>query len=467
MLFARTDRPTPHPALVAALLFAAVLLGLGTSTAQDAAGDPAPAAIVPASDGRPVLHLRLDSIIHPLAADFLMESLEEAEAMDAEVVIVELSTPGGLLTSTRSMFSAMLATPVPVVVWVAPSGSQAASAGFFLLMAADVAAMAPGTNTGAAHPVAGQGQEIEGPMGEKVEQDAAATIRSLASRAGRNVELAESAVLESRSFSAEEALEAGLVDLIAADLPDLLKSLDGLSVERDGKPVRRLATAGAPVRALEMNLLERILAVLADPNIAYILLTLGGLGLYFEFANPGAILPGVVGAICLVLAFFALSVLPVNYAGVALLILAAFFFLAEIKITSYGILSLAGVVSLVLGSLMLFKGADMDPAIRVSLEVILSITVTVVLVVGFLTWMVVRAHRRQVTTGAEGLVHEVGVARTELAPAGRVFVHGEIWRALSEAPVSPGAEVEVVAVEGLRLRVRPRGGVAVEPEEVS
>lgn len=449
---------------LAVVLFVGGLPGLGSLLAQE----PMPETPVPAEPaaGRTVLHLRLDSIIHPLAADFLVESLEEAEATGAEAVILELNTPGGLLTSTRKMFSAMLACDVPVVVWVAPSGSQAASAGFFLLMAADVAAMAPGSNAGAAHPVAGQGQDIEGTLGEKVEQDAAATIRSLAARAGRNVELAEAAVIESRSFSAEEALAAGLVDLLASDMPELLAALDGRVVEREGKPARTLATSASAVRTIEMSALERFLSIIADPNIAYILLTLGGLGLYFEFANPGAILPGVIGAICLVLAFFALSVLPINYAGVALLVLAAFFFLAEIKITSYGILSLAGVVSLVLGSLMLFKGADMDPAIRVGLDVILSSTAVIVVVVGFLTFMVVRAHGRQVRTGAEGLVREVGVARTDLAPVGRVFVHGELWRAESETPVARGAEVEVVAVEGLRLRVRPHAGRRHGAEEV-
>jgi membrane-bound serine protease (ClpP class) len=345
----------------------------------------------------------------------------------------------------------MLGAKTPVVVWVGPSGAQAASAGFFILMAADVAAMAPGTNTGAAHPVGGQGEDIPGVLGAKVEQDAAATIRSLAARHGRNPKLAEEAVVKSRSFTAREALEAKLVEVVAPSLPRLLAAVDGREVLRGERRVR-LATAGAPVRTLEMSAFEQILSAIAHPNIAYLLLTFGALGLYFELMHPGAVLPGVVGGIALLLAFFALSVLPVDYAGLGLLLLALIFFIAEIKVTSYGLLTVAGLISLVLGSLMLFDSPE--PALRVSRQVIAALAVTAALVVGFLTAMVLRAHRMRVRTGAEGLVHEQGTARSPLAPRGKVFVHGEIWEAVAEEPVAAGEPVEVLGIEGLTLKVR-------------
>lgn len=404
-----------------------------------------------------VVHIRVDSIIHPVAAAFAIDSLVEADRLGAAAMVIELSTPGGLLTSTREIFTAMLGSETPVVVYVSPSGAQAASAGFFLLMAADVAVMAPGTNAGAAHPVAGSGEEIEGHMGEKVEQDAAATIRSLAQRNGRNAELAEAAVVESRSFTEYEALESGLIDFIADDLPSLLEQLEGMELSREGDEVQVLRTAGAQVVTLEMSGFQRLLSAIAHPNIAYILMTLGGLGLYFELSNPGAVLPGVVGGICLILAFFALSVLPVNYAGIALIILAMIFFIAEVKVTSYGLLTVGGLISLVLGSLMLFKSAD--PAIRVSIDVIVSMAAFTLIVVALLVSLVVRAHRSQVTTGTEGLIHQRGVARTAIDTRGKVFVHGELWNANSEAPVAAGAAVEVVSVDGMTLRVRPAGQV--------
>ncbi|MEE8277373.1 MAG: nodulation protein NfeD, partial [Thermoanaerobaculia bacterium] len=399
-----------------------------------------------------VVHIRVHSIIHPVAAEFIADSLQEADRSDAVAFVMELSTPGGLSVSTRDVITAMLETELPVVVYVSPSGTHAASAGFYILMAADIAAMAPGTNTGAAHPVGGQGEDIEGTMGEKVEEDAAAQIRSLAERSGRNAELAEEAVVESRSFTAEEALENGLIELIAENLEALLEKIDGRELPGDSETPRKLATAGAEVRTLEMSGFQRFLSALAHPNIAYLLMTLGGLGLYFELSNPGAVLPGVVGSICLILAFFALSVLPVNYAGIALIMLAMIFFIAEIKVTSYGLLTVGGLISLVIGSLMLFKSAD--PAIRVSLDVIASVAIFVVVVVALLMFMVLKAHRTQVKTGAEGLVHKRGVARTELAPRGKVFVWGEIWDAIAEKPVEAGQAVEVVSVDGMLLRVR-------------
>lgn len=408
----------------------------------------------------PVVHIAVDSIIHPPAAEFVKESLEEAENLNASAFVIELSTPGGLLTSTREIFTAMLSSDVPIVVFVSPSGAQAASAGFFILMAADIAVMAPGTNTGAAHPVAGSGEEIDGVMADKVEQDAAATIRSLANRNGRNEELAEAAVVESRSFTAEEALESGLIDFIADDLSSVVAEIDGREIS-DGEETGVIRTAGAIVERREMSSFQRLLSALAHPNIAYILMTLGGLGLYFELSNPGAVLPGVIGGICLILAFFALSVLPVNYAGIALVLLAMVFFIAEVKVVSYGLLTVAGVVALTLGSLMLFKSAD--PAIRVGLDVIAAVVLFALVVVGFMSTMVIRAHRNQVKTGVEGLVNERGVARSMLAPKGKVFVHGELWNAEADETVPAGAEVVVVGVEGMKLRVRPDGSFVEEP----
>ena len=409
-----------------------------------------------------VIRIRVDTIIHPVAAEFVVESLATADQQEAAAFVIELSTPGGLLTSTREIFTAMMGASTPVVVFVAPSGAQAASAGFFLLMAADVAAMAPGTNTGAAHPVGGTGEDIEGDMGDKVEEDAAATIRSLATRNGRNAELAEAAVIESKSFTEYEALENELIDLVAEDLHDLLEKINGLEIAADGDEVRVLATSGAEITTLEMSGFRRFLSAIAHPNIAYILMTLGGLGLYFELSNPGAVLPGVVGGICLILAFFALSVLPVNYAGIALIFLAMIFFIAEVKVVSYGMLTVAGVVSLVIGSLMLFKSAD--PAIRVSLEVIVSMAAFTLVVVALLVTLVVRAHGSRVTTGAEGLVSKRGVARTSIDKQGKVFVHGELWNAVSETPIAAGSSVEVMSIDGMTLRVRPQTAPSSEPK---
>lgn len=441
------------------------MLGLALLAVGGFAQDAEPALEPSREAVGEVVRLRVDSIIHPIAAEFIADAITEADDIGAAALVIELDTPGGLLTSTREIFTAMLGAETPVVVFVSPSGAQAASAGFFILMAADVAAMAPGTNTGAAAPVSGDGQEIEGTMAEKVEQDAAATIRSLASRNGRDAELAEEAVVNSRSFTAEEALEAGLVDVIVTDVAELLEVIDGREVIGDGEETEVVATSGARIRDITMGPFQRFLSALAHPNIAYLLMTIGGLGLYFELSNPGAIFPGVIGIICLLLAFFALSVLPVNYAGIGLILLALILFVAEIKVVSYGLLTVAGVASLILGSMMLFK--SVDPAIRVSMDIILSVAAFALVVVGFLTFMVVRAHRHQVTTGAEGLIHERGVARSELTPKGKVFVHGEIWNAVAEGVVPAGQPIEVVGMDGMTLRVRAEGGIppAAAPEK--
>jgi membrane-bound serine protease (ClpP class) len=412
---------------------------------------------------REVVVVAIRSPIHPVSAEILDGAVREAESRQAAALVVELDTPGGLVTSMREMVKTVLGSRVPVVVYVAPSGAQAASAGFFILMAADVAAMAPGTNAGAAAAVGPQGEDIVGTMGEKVEQDSRAQIRSLAKRHGRNLELAEAAVTEARAYDAEQALEEGLIDRVAPSLSRLLQEIDGHRVRGLGGEEVVLRTAGAVIERIEPTPFQRARGILAKPDIALLLLSLGSLGLMVELYNPGAIFPGVVGAICLILGFYALSVLPINAAGLALLGLALVFFVAEIKVTSYGLLTLAGVVCLVLGATMLIQ--DADPALRVSVEVIAAAAISAVAVVLFLMFQVLRAHRTRVRTGTEGMVTERGRAWTDLQPSGKVFVHGEIWDAVGESPVAKGEPVEVVAVEGLVLRVRPlaESGAAPHP----
>jgi membrane-bound serine protease (ClpP class) len=438
-------------------LRAAVLALVSCLLAAAAFAAPAGPAVAPLPSRPEVFHVRVSSIVHPVSAELVADAIQAADAAHATALVIELDTPGGLMTSMRAMSTAMLSSKTPIVVYVSPQGAQAASAGFFLLMAADVAAMAPGTNAGAAHPVGGQGENIEGTLGTKIEQDAAASIRSLATRNGRNVALAEEAVIKSRSFSADEALSGHLIDLVAPSLPALLAKIDGRQVKK-GEATLTMKTAEAPLHEVTMSPLRKLLATIADPNIAYVLLTLGTLGLFFELMHPGAILPGVVGGICLILGFFAMSVLPVDYAGVALLFLALLFFIAEIKISSHGMLAVAGIVALVLGSLMLFKSAE--PALRVSLNVIVTLAGFSALVVGFLSYMVMRAHQLPVRTGIEGLLRELGTAQTPLSPRGKVFVHGEIWDAVLEGEgsrtVAAGEPVEVVRMQDLTLTVRPR-----------
>jgi membrane-bound serine protease (ClpP class) len=411
---------------------------------------PLLAVAQPVQVPREVILARVDSVIHPISAELIEDAIHEADRSGAAAAVIELSTPGGLATSTHDITEAILAARTPVVVYVAPDGAQSASAGFYILMAADVAAMAPNTNTGAAHPVGGQGQDIPGTLGQKAEQDAAANIRALAARSGRNVQLAEKAVVESKSFTAREALNGRVIEVIARDLPQLLRTLDGRQVRKGGVT---LHTAGATVREVELSPFRKFLAHIADPNIAYILLTLGGLGLYFELMSPGSILPGVVGGICMILAFFALSVLPVNAAGLALIFLALIFFIAEIKVVSHGMLAAGGIISLVIGSLMLFKTPD--SVLRVSLGIIGSLTLFAAALVGLLLTLALRAQRTPVRTGVEGLLNERGTARTPLDPRGKVLIHGEIWDAVAEGPVGAGDTVEVVGVRNLTLLVRP------------
>jgi membrane-bound serine protease (ClpP class) len=393
--------------------------------------------------------IRVNDAITPAIADFIRNAIAQSIKDRAQCLVIELDTPGGLDLSMRDIIKDMMNADIPVVVYVAPSGARAASAGVFITLAADIAAMAPGTNIGAAHPVA-MGGQMDRTMTEKVVNDAAAYIESIAQKRGRNVKWAAQAVRESVSIPESEALKLKVIDLTADDLNDLLAKINGRTVEKAGRTFK-LATKGAGIRFLEMSFRDRFLATLSNPNIAYILMMIGLVGLYFELSNPGAIFPGIIGGICLILSFFALRTLPVNYAGVLLILLGVFLFVAEIKIPSYGLLTTGGIISLALGSIMLFESPL--PYLRASLVVILpTVAVTSAFFI-FAVTMTVKAHLAKPATGKEGLVGEVGRAVTRLAPEGRVFVHGEFWNAYSDATIEEGEKIRVLRAEGLKLRV--------------
>jgi membrane-bound serine protease (ClpP class) len=393
----------------------------------------------------------VDGVVHPITVEVIRHALEQARDEHAQVVIVRLNTPGGLLDATREIVHELLASTVPVVTYVTPSGGRAASAGFFLLEAGDVAAMAPGTNTGAASPVL-MGQEMDQVMRRKVENDTAALLRSLTTRRGRNTELAESAVREAKAFTDKEALDNKLIDLIAASEQELLAKLDGREITLwDGRKVT-LRLAGAVVEDTRLSLRERVISAIADPNIGFILLVLGALGLYVEFSSPGLIFPGVAGGLMLLLGLASLSVLPINWLGAALLVLALAMFVLEAKFHSHGILGTGGTVAMVLGALLLVNG---PPAVRIHLSTALGVALPFALITMFLVSIVVRARRNKVLTGTSSMIHEVGVARTALEPEGKVLVRGEYWDAVSPVPVRPGMRVRVVDVQGITLRVEP------------
>jgi membrane-bound serine protease (ClpP class) len=405
-----------------------------------------------------VLIVRVADAISPATADFIHQGLEQAAKMRAGLVVIELDTPGGLAESMRQIVQDILGSSVPVAVFVHPSGARAASAGVMITMAADIAAMAPGTNIGAAHPVGAGGQEITGKMTEKVVNDMVAQARSVAERRGRNEQWVEKAIRESVSATETEAVNSNIVDLIAQNTDDLIRQVNGRSLA--GKGTLKLDNPRKTV--LEEGLRTKILKTISNPNIAYILLMIGLAGIYFEFSHPGAIFPGVVGGISLVLAFFAMQTLPVNYAGILLIALAIIFFIMEMKIASYGLLSVAGVVALLLGSLMLFEGEG--PESRVAWSVL---TPTLMVVSGFfiaVAYLVFRAQFARPATGVSGMLGDIGVVKKALAPSGKVFVRGELWNATAASPVEEGARVRVVKVTGLLLEVEPVERVAhVEP----
>ena len=403
-----------------------------------------------------VIVAELDGIIHPIAAEYLEDAIAAGEAADAEAVILVLRTPGGLLDSTREIVSRMIASSAPVVVFVAPSGARAASAGFVITIAADVAVMAPGTHIGAAHPVSGTGQQIDETMAEKATSDAAAYVRALAEARGRNVELSSLAVTESRAFTDSEATRASppLVDFVARDLDALLRELDGREVRRfDGRTVT-IHTEGAEVRRVDMTWRQRFLGSLAHPQVAYLLLTLGMLGLTVELWNPGAIVPGVAGGVCLLLAFFAFQIVPVDVTGLLLIVFGVGLLIAELMVPSFGILGIGGAVSLLVGSIMVTRSV---PGVTVSLSFVAAIAIGTAAIVLFLGRLALGAQRQPAATGIETMVGQIGRARTPLSPEhdGQIDIRGEIWRATSAVPIEPAQPVRVRSVSGLTLLVEP------------
>jgi len=406
-------------------------------------------AVLPAAPQ--ILRLHIDGTIHPIAAEEISRAVDAAAQRHASALLIELNTPGGLLDSTREIVTKIEASPVPVIAFVAPSGSRAASAGFFILESADVAAMANGTNTGAAHPVTIGGGQMDEVMKTKIENDTAASLRSYVSRRGRNAAEAEKAVRQSISWTEKEALDLHLIDITARDEADLLKQLDGRTIHRFDGSTQTLHLANQPIEELPPSLRERVLGWLMDPNIAFLVLAIGGLALYVEFNHPGAIIPGVVGVIFILLAVFALNLLPTHYASLALIVLAFVLFALEAKFVSHGILTLGGIVCLTLGGLLLVDGPV--PEMRVHLLTALSVSIPFGLITAFLMSIAWRARRNKVATGSQGLIGELGVACTDLIPSGKVFVHGEIWNAHSVKPLRSGAAIRVVAVRQLVLEV--------------
>jgi len=405
-----------------------------------------------AADMGEVRVIDVDSNINPGVALFVERALREAEKADATCLVIQLDTPGGLVDAMRSIVKVMLDSRTPVVVYVAPGGARAASAGVMITIAAHVAAMAPGTNIGAAHPVA-LGSKMEDTMSEKITNDLVAYVRSLAKQRNRNEDWVEKAVRESVSITAEEAVKAQVVDLVAGSLAELLDKIHGREVDVNGKVVQ-IESRGASIVFVREKMRERVLRTIANPNIAYILMMIGLLGLYFELSSPGALFPGIIGAICLILAFFAFQTLPVNYAGILLIILGILLFILEIKVTSMGLLSIGGTVCLVLGSLFLFKGDDMG-LVRVSWEVIIPTVTVVVLFLTVVVGLVVKAQLRRPATGVSGLIGEFGeVTGVDLPKGIKVFVHGELWNALSDEELKAGDRVEVIGLDGFRVRVK-------------
>ncbi len=435
--------------IVVTLLAGAALAAAPTRTPST----PAP----PTPSGKHAARVNLitiDGMINPASADYIREAIARSQDEGADALIIELDTPGGMLDSTKSIVKDLLGAPLPVVVYVAPSGGGAISAGVFVTLAANIAAMAPGTNIGAAHPVGGGGENIEGDMREKVENFAASLNRSIAEQRGRNADWAEKAVRESVTATETEALKLGIIDIVATDVPDLLRQMQGREVAVAGRKVQ-LDVAGATVQPIDMRLKQKILNVLAHPNVAYLLMMAGILGLYVEFTHPGVFFPGIAGCISLLLGLTALQVLPINYGGLALIVLGVALLIAELFLPTFGIVGIGGLVSFVIGSLLLFDTPEstvgVDPAIVFAAAATLGIFT---LIVGTL---VVRAQRSKPSLGAEGMVGQRGVARTPLRPgerSGKVFVHGEYWSADTDELIEAGSRVQVLGVDGIRVRVR-------------
>jgi membrane-bound serine protease (ClpP class) len=400
-----------------------------------------------------VLKIVVDDAIHPITEEFISRAIDDAARNHDQAVLIELDTPGGMMDSMRKIMERITTSPVPVIVYVAPSGHRAASAGFFILESADIAAMAPGTNTGAAHPVQSNGMDIPKTMNEKVENDAAALMRSVTSKRGRNIDVAESVVRKSKSFTEQEALAQKLIDYIATDEQDLFKQMQGKPFKRFEGQTATLNLVGQPVRMYEMTLKLKILNFIIDPNIAFIFMALGMMALYAEFNHPGAVLPGTVGVVCILLSVFALNLLPVRFAAVILILASFALFALEAKFASHGVLGLGGVVTLVLGGLLLVDGPI--PEMRVHTGTALAVSIPLGLITIFLMKIALKARANKVVTGVEGMIGEMGIAQTVLSPSGKILVHGEIWDAISSAEVAAGQQVVVRQIEGLQLKVDP------------
>jgi membrane-bound serine protease (ClpP class) len=401
-----------------------------------------------------VWKITVEAPIHPVTSEYIRHSLDRAEAESAELFILVLNTPGGLDSSMREIIERVLKARMPVAAYVHPSGGRAASAGFIIGMACDLFVMSPGTSTGAAHPVGVSltGQEMDKTMSEKVVQDAVSYIKTLAEKRGRNIQMAEDAVRLSRSYTETEALRGGLIDLVAKDIPDLLARLEGKKVRHFDGGETVLSLRGLSVRDVPLSGRQKFLLTISNPNLAYLLLMIGLLGLYFEFANPGAILPGVLGGISLLLAIFAFQILPINYVGLILIILAIVLFILEVKVHSYGMLTVGGILAMIIGSLMLVETPI--PELRPSLRFIIPVALGFAFIFIFLVWLVVRTHRGRVQTGREGLLGETGTALTDLSLEGKIFVHGEYWRARAEEPIPKGTKVIISGVlDNLTVRV--------------
>jgi len=400
-----------------------------------------------------VVQIDLEDTIQPVSAGYVKDGLNHAKDVNARAVILRLNTPGGLVDSMREIVEAILSSPVPVITWVGPNGARAASAGFFILLAGDLAVMAPGTSTGAAHPVSLTGQKIDDVMEKKIVNDAAAYIRSYVSKRGRNAQLAELGVTESRSFTAEEALKENLIDSVVSDVPGIIERFNGKQVRRLDDRTVTLDLRAATVDVFEMTVRQKILSRVMDPNLAFVLALLGLLGLYVEMTHPGLILPGVIGGISLVVALFAFNLLPVNWTGAILILLAIGLFVLEATVASHGILALGGIVAMVFGALMLVQGPI--PQLRIQLATTVAVAVPLAIITVFLVRLVYLSHQKKSITGPEGMIGEMGVAKTDIQIEGKVLVHGEYWTASSARPIPAGSKVRVVKVQGLKLEVEP------------
>jgi membrane-bound serine protease (ClpP class) len=402
-----------------------------------------------------ILKIVVDDTVQPITQEYISRAIDEAKRRNDQAVLIELNTPGGLVDSTRKIIENITSSQVPVIVYVAPSGSRAGSAGIFILEAADVAAMAPGTNAGAAHPVliGPFAPKLDDEMKRKIENDTAALMRSVASKRGRNVEAAESAVLESKSFTEQEALSQHLIDYVASSEDDLFRQMEGKQFKRfDGREVT-LSLSGQAIVPFGMTLKERILDYLMDPNVSFILLAIGALALYAEFNHPGAVIPGTVGVVFILLAAFALNLLPTRFAALVLILGAFALFAAEAKFASHGVLTVGGIALLTLGGLLLVDAPI--PQMRVHLLTALAVSIPLGFITAFLMTLALKGRRNKVVTGSEGMVGEIGIAQTNLSPRGKVFVHGELWDAISSCDVSAGQSVVVNRMDGLLLQVEP------------